>query len=456
MRKRILWISQLIILAVLLIYTAFSTQVFYDNWKNDKTEELKVQVTVFDETLHTVDEAGAKALSKALGGNRVTYFTLSGEVLGDSESQTKENHAEREEVAAAIEKGEGIAARTSATLGESYLYYCKKVTVGGGEILLRVSARLDSSWAMFADILPTLLWFIFLDFAVCLLFTYLETEYILKPVKKIARDAALNIEVKTPFKELQPIAELLNKRNREVSEKLVELSEEKELVEKAQRSKNDFIANITHEMNTPLTSIRGYAELLASGALNDEQTKEAAQILLKQSDRLTKLIARIINYNELDNDDLPSYEVDVSKLTNEIVETLLPDLKKREIALETDIEAGITVKSRQERVNEVLGNLMRNAVRYNRNGGRLTVSLKRTEKGARFTVSDTGIGIAEENLERIFDRFFTVDKSHSGKGGGFGLGLAVVKKICRNSGWIINVKSTLGEGTTFTVDMNAK
>jgi two-component system phosphate regulon sensor histidine kinase PhoR len=268
----------------------------------------------------------------------------------------------------------------------------------------------------------------------------------------MAKTATLSKKVDASYPELQSIADVLNKRNEDMTKKLAELSEEKDLAEKAQRSKDDFVANITHEMNTPLTAIRGYSELLAAGVLDEEQTKDAADVLVKQSDRLSKLIARIINYNELDNDELPSYEVDVSSLLHDLLEGLAPDITKKNEHLILDVEEGVTVKSRQERVNELLGNLLRNAIRYNSEGGELKITLKRTEKGARFTVSDTGIGIAEENLDRIFERFFTVDKSHSGKGGGFGLGLAMVKKICRRAGWIVNVHSVEGRGTTFTVD----
>ena len=242
-----------------------------------------------------------------------------------------------------------------------------------------------------------------------------------------------------------------------MAEQFKELSEEKELVERAQRSKNDFIANITHEMNTPLTSIRGYSELLASGVLNGEQTKTAADTLVKQSDRLSNLIACIINYNEIDNDELPEYEVNVSKLASETLDSLAPDIAKRNISLTKDIDADVMIMSRHERLSEVLGNLIRNAIRYNKENGSLFVGIKRKDTGGvRLTVTDTGIGIAEENLERIFERFFTVDKSHSGKNGGFGLGLAVVKKICRKAGWTLHVQSVLGEGTTFTVDFNNK
>ncbi len=454
MRKKILWISQLIMAVVLLIYAMFSTQIFYENSISSNVNVLKAQTELFYEGNYTFDEKGAQAFSARLGGKRVSILSLSGEVLGDSEQSGLGNHAGREEVREALKKGEGSSLRHSSTIGVETVYYCRKISFPNQEILLRVSTAAPSVWDSFGDIVPTLVWFLVLDFFVCLLFTFLGTGYILQPVQKIAKDAALNLKVDTKYPELKPVVDILNKRNKEVSQKIRELSEEKELVEKAQRSKNDFIANITHEMNTPLTSIRGYSELLASGTLDKEQTEQATRILLQQSDRLSKLIACIINYNELDNDTLPNYEVDASKLAKEILETLAPNILKRNIRLIEEIEEGITLKSRHERVNEVFGNLIRNAIRYNKDGGELKVCLKRTEKGARFTVADTGIGIAEENLERVFDRFFTVDKSHNGVHGGFGLGLATVKKICKRSGWVIGVESILGQGTTFTVDLN--
>ena len=307
-------------------------------------------------------------------------------------------------------------------------------------------------WSLF----PMSLFVLVLAEAAGFFASYFESDDLARKMEGMAKSATLSRRVQAPYTELQPLADVLNKRNADMSKKIAELSEEKDLVEKAQRSKNDFVANITHEMNTPLTAIRGYAELMASGVMDEAQTKEAAEILVKQSDRLSKLVTRIINYNELDNDDLPSYELDATQVLNELLEGLAPDMAKKEIVLQTDVEESIMIKSRHERVDELFGNLIRNAIRYNRQKGVLTVSLKRTEKGARFVVADTGVGIAEENLVRIFERFFTVDKSHSGKGGGFGLGLAMVKKICRRAGWVIHVKSVLNEGTTFTVDLIEK
>lgn len=455
MRKKILWISQLIMAVVLILYSVLSTRIFYNTLVKNTQSDLKTYVNFYDPSLYPLSDEGAKSFSERLSGARVTLLDVNGEVLGDSDLEGLESHADREEIRLAVAQGEGFAVRESESLGKVMIYYCRLMqTEGGSEYLVRVALSGASEWKVFAGALPTVVWVLLLDFLLCLLFTYIGTEYVIKPVRRLAKDAALDLKVSTKYAELQPIVEILNKRNEEVGVQIKELAEEKELVERAQQSKNDFIANITHEMNTPLTSIRGYSELLESGALNEEQTRQAAQIIGKQSERLSNLIACIINYNEIDNDALPSYEVDVSRLAEEILETLAPSVAKRNITLTKEIDGGICVKSRHERVSEVLGNLIRNAIRYNKENGSLFVGLKRTEKGARLTVTDTGIGIAEENLERIFDRFFTVDKSHSGKNGGFGLGLAVVKKICRKADWRLDVQSKLGEGTTFTVDFH--
>ena len=182
--------------------------------------------------------------------------------------------------------------------------------------------------------------------------------------------------------------------------------------------------------------------------MTESQTKTAYKTILTQSERLTNLIACIINYSEIDNDDLPPYEVDFSALARETISALKPEADKRNITITEKIDDNVIVMSRHERLSEIFGNLVRNAIKYNKDGGSITVTLN--YQG--LTVEDTGIGIAEENMSKVFSRFFTVDKSHNGKNGGFGLGLAVAKKICQKSGWKISVESTLGEGSKFTVE----
>ena len=257
--------------------------------------------------------------------------------------------------------------------------------------------------------------------------------------------------VSTKYSELEPITEILNRKNNELYEQLDVIKREQARVVNVQESKNEFIANITHEMNTPLTSIKGFADLLESGGLDEKGRANAVRVIREQSARPSGLIARIINYNELNDHELPSYECNVGEIARGVAESLRPAIESGSITLNLDIDDDVTVSSRQERLTEIFGNLIRNAARYNKENGSVTVRVK----GGRdpyAEVEDTGIGIAEENLDKVFSRFFTVDKSHSGKHGGFGLGLAVVRKLCDRAGWRLTVKSTLGEGTCFKIE----
>ena len=223
----------------------------------------------------------------------------------------------------------------------------------------------------------------------------------------------------------------------------------------AARSKNDFIANVTHEMNTPLTSIRGFAELIGAGAIPPEKLAGVADTIIRQSDRLSRLIRSIINFSAIDSDDLPDYEVDLTEIVRELAGNFEPSLRQKGISFTLEAEEGVKVLSRRERLVEILNNLISNGIRYNKEGGSLAVRLAGGASPV-LSVSDTGIGISKENQSRIFDRFYTVDKSHNGGGGGFGLGLATVKKLCRRAGWKLSVESEEGVGTTFTIEFCPK
>ena len=444
MKWRIWLLSLGITFVCVFIFGFLSTQVYYNSSIDDSKQFLRVYMNAYDDSF-TLNEEGAKAFSEKLNGARVTFMDDDGNVLADSmSSETQINHSDRSEIRDAILDGEGFAVRGSSTLGKNMIYYCKNFD---GAFLVRIAVFTDSDWTIFASILPTLAMFAGIMIALCIVLAVLATHFIISPVKQLAKEAASNQTVSSKYSELEPVAEILNERNRNIQMQMNEIKAEKELVDNARISKDEFISNVTHEMNTPLTSIHGYAELLNTGSMTDEQQKIAYKTILLQSERLTNLIACIINYSEIDSDDLPPYEVDFTALARETLCALKPEIEKRNITLIENIDDNVIVMSRHERLSEIFGNLVRNAVKYNKDGGTLIVTLNKCG----LTVEDTGIGIAEENMDKVFSRFFTVDKSHSGKNGGFGLGLAVVKKICNKSGWKIDAQSKLGEGSKFTV-----
>lgn len=441
-----IWLLSLGITLVCVLISGFaSTQVYYNSTIDDSKRFLRVYMNEFDES-YSLDRQGAKAFSQKLNGARVTFMDGRGTVIADSlADDTGSSHSDRSEIKDAILNGEGFAVRGSSTLGKNMIYYCKDFD---GRFLVRIAEFTDSDWSIFASTLPTLATFSVIMLALSLAAAFIATHFIISPVKQLARDALSDTDVKSKYSELAPIADMLNARNRDIRAQMDEITREKELAEQAKESKDEFISNITHEMNTPLTSIRGYAELLNAGGMNEKQKKNAYATIMAQSDRLTNLIACIINYSEIDSENLPSYEVDFSTLARHTLEALRPEAEKHGVTLNVEIADGVKISSRHELLTELLGNLTRNAIRYNKQGGSVTVSLD----GKSLAVADTGIGIAEENLDKIFDRFFTVDKSHDGKNGGFGLGLAVVKKICRKSGWKLSVESKKGEGSKFTIE----
>lgn len=445
MKWRIWLLSLGIMLASVLIFGFVSTQVYYNSSIDDSKEYLRVYMNEYSES-YALDEQGATAFSEKLNGARVTFMRLDGGVIADSMSDNDmENHSDRSEIRDAVLNGEGFAVRGSSTLGKNMVYYCKNFD---GNFLVRIAVFTDSDWAIFVKTLPTFAMFTGIMLVLCVVLAVISTHIVITPVKKLATEAVKSDSVSSNYSELQPVAEILNERSRNIKRQMDELQAEKELVEKARISKDEFISNVTHEMNTPLTSIHGYAELLQSGGMNGEQKKTAYKTILAQSERLTNLIACIINYSEIDSDDLPPYEVDFSTLARETLCALKPEADKRNIAIVENIDANVVIMSRHERLSEIFGNLVRNAIKYNKDGGSITVTLNRQY----LSVEDTGIGIAEENMSKVFSRFFTVDKSHNGKNGGFGLGLAVAKKICQKSGWKISVESTLGKGSKFTVE----
>ncbi|HIZ00168.1 MAG TPA: HAMP domain-containing histidine kinase [Firmicutes bacterium] len=445
MKKRIMWIGFAITAIALIVFSVISAEIYYDNDIIYSQRYLRAYMAAFDDsrTADALDEAYAKELSEALGGARVTFLTAEGEYIADSEDGDEASRAMRPEVRDAIASGEGFDTRVSQTLGDTFIYYCRRFD----GYLVRIAERTQSMWSIYLDALPAVAIFLAADAVVCLLLSYLSTGFILKPLEQLAKDAAREKRVKPTVPELEPFAQLINRMNEDAEQRVQEIAEEREQVVRAQQSKDEFIANVTHEMNTPLTSIRGFSELLASGGLDAERARRAAQTILTQSERLQSLVASIINYSEIDSEDLPVYEVDASRIARETLAALTPEFREKKVVLLSEIKDGVMLLSRQERVTEIFGNIIRNAIRYNREGGSVSVLLTQEE----FAVSDTGIGISEENLERIFDRFFTVDKSHNGKNGGFGLGLSVVKKLCKKQGWKLTVESKEGAGSTFRI-----
>lgn len=219
----------------------------------------------------------------------------------------------------------------------------------------------------------------------------------------------------------------------------------------AEQNRREFTANVSHELKTPLQSIMGSAELLESGMVKPEDVPRFVGHIRSESARLVTLIDDIIRLSRLDeNNILPFEDVDIFKQAKQDMAPLYGLAAEKDIALSLEGETAIAIGT-QSLFHEIITNLCDNAIKYTPPKGTVKVSVENLEKFVVLTVSDTGIGIPEEHLARIFERFYRVDKSHSKESGGTGLGLSIVKHAVQYLNGTIDVKSTVGKGTTFTV-----
>lgn len=219
----------------------------------------------------------------------------------------------------------------------------------------------------------------------------------------------------------------------------------------AERNRKEFTANVSHELKTPLQSIIGSAELLENGLVKPEDTERFVGNIKKEASRLVALINDIIRLSQLDEDSEPATEsVDLYDVANEVVEILTVSAAKKQVELHLNGEPCVMNGIRRY-LYEIIYNLCDNAIRYNKDGGKVIVDLKNKDSNIILSVSDTGIGIPAEHQSRIFERFYRVDKSHSKETGGTGLGLSIVKHAVAYHGGKIKLESTVNVGTTITV-----
>ncbi|ATW23868.1 two-component system histidine kinase PnpS [Candidatus Formimonas warabiya] len=221
---------------------------------------------------------------------------------------------------------------------------------------------------------------------------------------------------------------------------------------KLEQMRADFVANASHELRTPLTVIKGYVETLLNGALDDRQVSEKfVTVIDEEADRLKRLVDELLTLSQLESNRQEAEEpVLVLGIITLVAEEMRQRFQEKQIALELNLPGVVPqVKANPDRVKQILVNLLDNALKYTPYGGRVTVGAEEEENFVRICVQDTGMGIPSEDLPRIFERFYRVDKARSRQMGGFGLGLSIVKHMVENMGGSIRVESTLNEGSTF-------
>ena len=274
-------------------------------------------------------------------------------------------------------------------------------------------------------------------FLVCAFFAKRMTKRFVEPIEKMADNIVL-VDEREVYEEMRPFVSMIKQQHMDI-------------LNHAQM-RQEFTANVSHELKTPLTAISGYAELIASGMTNESDTEHFANEIHRSAERLQSLINDIIKLSELDNSDLKlEFEpIDLYALATTCIDQMQIAAQKNEVTLLQEGEP-VTINGNKTLIEELLYNLCSNAVRYNKKGGSVTVITGMKNHRPALTVRDTGIGIPKEQQDRVFERFYRVDKSRSKSTGGTGLGLAIVKHIVVQHEAQIELSSEEGVGTEVTV-----
>ena len=375
-------------------------------------------------------------LSTDINELRVTWIDEDGTVLYDNDASAEllSNHNDRPEIQEAFDKGSGEAIRKSDTMKKNTFYYA--VLLDNGTVL-RVATNAQSIWSVFMSAAPIIALIILLIIAICIFLSHMLTKQLLLPIEMMAENLE-DSDYESPYKELDPLAEMLRSQHADILA--------------AAKARQDFTANVSHELKTPLTAISGYAELLDGGMVGEEQQKHFYQEIRKNADRLLALINDIIRLSDLDRKGHePSFGViDLYEVVKECMDELTVNAKQRNVNISLDGES-CNVHGSKDMLKELVENLAQNAIRYNNTGGKVWISVTKRDGRSVLTVKDNGIGIPASEQQRIFERFYRVDKSRSKATGGTGLGLAIVKHIVEIHDAKIELDSAPGVGTTISV-----
>ncbi|MEG2134448.1 MAG: ATP-binding protein, partial [Clostridia bacterium] len=237
----------------------------------------------------------------------------------------------------------------------------------------------------------------------------------------------------------------------------VALIEDISELRRLEQVRTDFAANVSHELKTPLTSIKGFVETLQNGALeNPAMAQKFLRIIMIEADRLTRLINDILTVSKLESgeQELPTERIRLDEMAEDVADMLRILASEKQVNIYTNRAPEPSfIIGNPDRVEQMLINLIENAIKYNKNGGSVTVSIFNSEDTINMSISDTGIGIPEENVSRLFERFYRVDKGRSRSMGGTGLGLSIVKHIVKSMGGMIEVHSKVNEGTEFLITL---
>jgi len=392
---------------------------------------------------------------------RITVIDRHGVVLADSEEEPSlmENHADRVEVAKALKTGFGQSTRFSDTLGYNMKYVALRLRNDGETLgIVRFALPLSEVQLQMRLIHRVVLLGAIVTLIIGLTVAYCVSRGITLPIRQMQRaaeriakgrfDSRVNIRSKD---ELGQLANSLNTMADELQQQIEDLK-------RMDTIRTDFVANVSHELKTPLTLIKGYIETLEGRVLDDKQkSRKFVAIIKEHATRLENIINDLLSLSELElsRHCLNKTRVDLKVLIDDIALGFEHSLDAKRLTLNVNARGeDFTIEADRDRIEQVFVNLIDNAIKYTEPGGRIDVSIRGYPGHLTVIVEDNGIGIPPEHIDRVFERFYRVDKARSRRLGGTGLGLGIAKHIVLAHNGQIRIESSLGAGTKVFVTLS--
>lgn len=421
--------------AAVVITLVLMTAAFYRIFREQVLDDLQIYAKMISKS-DILERVWQEESGDDVDMVRTTVIAPNGKVLYDSSANAgqMDNHLERPEIREALAYGEGRSIRQSSTMNRSTFYYTLRLA---DSTVLRVSREAHSIWSILYRSIPVLAVALCALLVMCMVLSHYLTRSLVAPIERMVEDIRC-IEEDKVYEELLPFARTIRRQHEEI------------LGNASMRQ--EFTANVSHELKTPLAAISGYSELIENGMASGEDAVRFAAGIRQSANRLLTLINDTIRLSELDSpsQEINFEEMDLYEIAKDSVEMLQIRAEERNVRLSLKGSC-CKILGDKQMMEELIYNLCDNAMSYNVAGGNVLVSVERKKQSVMLRVKDTGIGIPKEHQERIFERFYRVDKSRSKSTGGTGLGLAIVKHIVAVHQAQISLVSEENQGTEVTV-----
>ena len=437
MKRKINSVIISLVVCVITLITIVSSISFSSIYEKNEIIELQNECSLVIKGYELDDISYLESIEDS--SLRVTLIDLEGNVIFDNQldESEMENHASREEFKEAKENGYGISKRYSSTLLKTFYYVAYKLDNN----IIRVSKVADSTlYILFINLWP--LYIVAIVLIICsILLGFLLSKKIVDPINNINLEHPLE---NNKYKEIEPLLIRIEAQKNE-------LMKENEEVLNASKVRQEFTSNVSHELKTPLHVISGYAELIKEGIVKDSDVKEFGEKIYSEASRMSKLVEDIMKISKLESDKtIEKTQLKLKNIVVSIVDSLMIEADKKNVKFKLSLN-DCSIRGNYDSIYSLIFNLVDNAIKYNKTNGKITIKLQEVSNNVILSVKDTGIGIPKEDLDRIFERFYRVDKSRSKDSGGTGLGLAIVKHSLIVNNATIKVESELKKGSTFTV-----